>query len=300
MKKLSSLFVATVLSGAIVMMPAFAKDSATSAQAGGSQKSSPATDSNKQEYKSMLQEASTMMGHVGIANIALLHNMTDEATDNVQKALTIARKLEGQTTQLNADLIKLGKLKYHSANGDTHDYWLPMGEDTFVVSNLDSEYLKSKQPKAAEEDAQVVNTKVALDVKQVRDSLEKAASAISAKNYGDAQVALFNAEQSTFTDETISELPLVTARENLALAKELAKSKDYDGASFALNHAKDALKEYQKTAEKDKAAQLAKLQTEISALQTEIAKDKPSVAANIEKRISGWLHEIEGIWEKKS
>ena len=282
------------------MMPAFAKDSATPATADGGQKSSPATDSNKQEYKSMLQEASTMMGHVGIANIALLHNMTDEATDNVQKALTIARKLEGQTTQLNADLIKLGKLRYHSASGDTHDYWLPMSDDTFVVSAMDIEYLKSKQPKAAEEDAQVVNTKVSLDVKQVRDSLEKAASAISAKNYDDAQVALFNAEQSTFSVETISDLPLVTARDNLALAKELAKSKDYDGASFALNHAKDALKEYQKTAEKDKAPQVAKLQTEISALQTEIAKDKPSVAANIEKRISGWMHEIEGLWVKKS
>ena len=199
MKKLSTLFVATALSGTILIMPAFAKDSTTSAQTDASQKSLPMTDSNKQEYKSMLQEASTMMGHVGIANIALLHNMTDEATDNVQKALTIARKLEGQTTQLNADLIKLGKFKYHSASGDTHDYWLPMENDTFVVNELDSEYLKSKQPKAAEVDAQVVNTIVALDVKQVRDSLEKAASAISVKNYGDAQVALSNAEQSTFS-----------------------------------------------------------------------------------------------------
>ncbi len=300
MKRLSTLLFVTVFLGTIGITPAFAKDAATPAQADAGQKSSPATDSNKQEYKSMLQEASTMMGHVGIANIALLHNMTDEATDNVQKALTIARKLEGQTTQLNADLMKLGKFKYHSASGDTHDYWLPMSDDTFVVSALDSEYLKSKQPKAAEVDAQVVNTKVVLDVKQVRDSLEKAVSAISTKHYDDAQVALFNAEQSTFSVETIGEVPLVTARDNLALAKELAKSKDYDGASFALNHAKVALKEYQKTAEKDKAAQVAKLQTEISALQTEIAKDKPSVAANIEKRISGWMHEIEGLWAKKS
>jgi hypothetical protein len=63
---------------------------------------------------------------------------------------------------------------------------------------------------------EVVNTKVSLDVKQVRDSLEKAASAISAKNYDDAQAALFNAEQSTFSLETIGELPLVTARDNLA------------------------------------------------------------------------------------
>ncbi len=33
MKKLSTLFVATILSGAIVIMPAFAKDSVTPAQA---------------------------------------------------------------------------------------------------------------------------------------------------------------------------------------------------------------------------------------------------------------------------
>ena len=247
----------------------------------------------------MLKESSTMMGYVGIANIALLYNMTDEATDNVQKALTIARKLEGQTAQLNADLIKLAKLKYRSASGELHDYWLPIENDTFVISDLDSEYLKSKEPKAAEEDTQIVNTKVTLDVKQVRDSLEKAASAISARNYGDAQVALLNAEQSTFTSETIGELPLVTARDNLALARELVKSKDYEGASFALNHEKDALKEYQKTAKKEKSTQVEKLQTEISALQAEIAKDKPSVAANIEKRISAWMHKIEGLGVQK-
>jgi hypothetical protein len=302
--KMSStlLFFTTVLSGTVGVMPTFAADPATSAQAETSQKSAPMTDADKQEYKSMLKEAFTMMGHVGVANIALLYNMTDEATDNVQKALTIARKLEGQTTQLNADVIKLGKLKYHSASGDTgatHDYWLPMANDTLVVTNLDSEYLKSKQPKAAEEDAQIVNTKVALNVKQVRDSLEKAASAISRRNYGDAQLALLNAEQSTFVDETISELPLVTARDNLALARELAKSKDYDGASFALNHAKDALKEYQKTVKKEKSAQVENLQTEISDLQMEIAKDKHSMAADFEKHISAWIHKIEDLGAQK-
>jgi uncharacterized small protein (DUF1192 family) len=43
-----------------------------------------------------------------------------------------------------------------------------------------------------------------------------------------------------------------------------------------------------------------KLQTEISALQTEIAKDKPSVTTDIEKRISGWMQEIEGLGVHKS
>jgi hypothetical protein len=294
MKLLSALLVTTILSSAVGVAPAFSADLTAPAQASASQPSPTMSVADKQEFKSMQQDASTMMGHVGIANIALLYNLTDEANKNVQQALTIARKLEGQTAQLNTDVAKFGKLKFNSTSGESHDYWLPIENDTFVVSNLDSEYLKSKQPKEAEEDAQVINTKVVLDVKMVRNSLEKAMTAISAKNYPDAQVALLNAEQSTFTGDTISELPLVTAHDNLMLAKSLAKSKDYDGASFALSHAKDALTEYQKTAVKEKSTEAGKLQAEISALQSEITKDKPSVVANIEKRIDGWVHKVDG------
>jgi hypothetical protein len=295
MKLLSTLFIGTILSGAVSVVPALAKDASAPAQANASQSAPSVTDMNSPEYKSMLREASTMMGHVGVANVALLYNLTDEAKNNVQQALTIARKLEGQTIQLNADFIKFGKLKYRSADGAHHDYWLPVMNDSFAVRNLDSDYLNFKHPNAEEEDAQMVNTKVVLDVQQVRNSLEKAATAIGAKNYTGAQIALINAEQSTFADETISEVPLVTARENLVLARELAKSKDFVGANFALNHAKDALTEYQKTVEKKKSAQVEKLQTEISGLRTEIAKGNPSYVADIEKRVNGWIHEIESI-----
>ena len=97
MNRLSILLATTVLSGTIGIMPAFAQAPAPSAQADTSQ-ASPTVNSDKQESKELLKEASIMMGHVAIANIALLYGMTDEATDNVQKALTIARKLEGQTS----------------------------------------------------------------------------------------------------------------------------------------------------------------------------------------------------------
>ena len=258
-------------------------------------KPSSMTDADKREYKRALKEASTMMGHVGIANIALLHNITDEATENVRKALIIARELELQTARLNADAIKLGLLKYHSANGEKHDYWLPIENDTLIVNNIDAEFLMAKEPKAAMDDAQIVNTKVTLDVQRVRELLEKATSAISAGNYIDAQAALSNAEQSTFTYRTISELPLATIRDNLALAKELAKTKDYEGASFALTHAKNGLLEYKKTAKDSEVKQLEILSDGISALQTRISKDRPSIVDIIETRIGGWVHEIESI-----
>ena len=308
MKKLPLLLAATLLSGTISVLPAFAEDSTPSAPAKTMEKVSPPptsmeatqkapamNDKEKQEYKSMLTEASQMMGHVAIANIALLHNLPDEATENVQKALTIATKLEGQTAQLNADSMKLGKLSYHFVSGESHDYWLPVENNAFVVSSLDSEFMKSKKPKAAAEDAQIVTTKITLNTKQVLNSLEKASRALSAKDYGNAQVALFNAMDSTISRETISELPLVTAQDNLVLAKELLKSKDFDGASYALNHAKNALADYKKDAGKDKSAEAGKLQAEISALQKEMKTDKPSASAKIENHIENWIHTVEKL-----
>jgi hypothetical protein len=67
-----------------------------------------------------------MMGHVGIANIALLHNLTYEGEVNVHKALMLSIKLEKQTARLNAGLVKFGKLKYHATAGESRDYWLPV------------------------------------------------------------------------------------------------------------------------------------------------------------------------------
>jgi hypothetical protein len=292
MKQLSTLLVAIVFSGTIGISPVFA-DPSTPTPMSSQNPVTPSTD--KQAYNSMLQESSVMMGHVAAANIALLYILPDEAAENVQKALTIANKLEVQTVQLNADFSKFGKLKYRNAAGEMHDYWLPIVNDTFVVGNLDSEYLKSKQLVEAEEDAQLVTTEVILDVKQVRDSLETAATALSTKNYTGAEIALLNAETSTFTGNIIRELPLVSARDNLMLAQNLSKSKDYEGASFALNHAKDAMTEFEKTASKEKTIEVDKLKTEISALQAEIVKDKTSVITNIEKRISAWVQKVDSL-----
>ena len=196
-----------------------------------------------------------MLGRVSIASIALLHNLTDAVTVNIQKALAIATKLKGQPAELNANTIKFGKLKYRSAAGEIQYYWLPMENDTFVVNNLDSEYLQSKKAGVEEEDAQIVYSLVALDTKRELESLQKAAAAMSAKNYSEAQIALFTAMHSTISEETISELPLVTAHDNLVLARELFKSKELAGARFALNHAKEAMTEYQKTAGKEKSTQ---------------------------------------------
>lgn len=253
------------------------------------------TDAEKREYRGLLKEASTMMGRVGIANIALLHDITGEAADNIKKALIIARKLEDQTPKFDAVLIKLGKLKYHLASGETYNYWLPMGNDAFLIDGLDADYLLSRQQKPGVDDARMVKTKVTLDVKQVRDSLEEAATAMNTKDYGDAQVALLQAAQSTFIDETVDDPTLESAHDNLLLAQKLAKGKDYDGVGLALSHTSDGLKAYQATLEAGKFAQVEKLQAEISALRADIAKHDPSVAAVIEARISAWIHDVESL-----
>lgn len=292
---LITLLVTTGFSGIIGVTPLFASSSTTSVHIASGQIVSSMTNANKQKYNRIQQETNSMMGHMGIANIALLYSMTSEAAVSVQKARVIACKLERQTSQLNDEIMKLGKIKIHTPTGESHDYWLPIENDTFVVNKLDSVYLKSKEPNAVEEDAQMVNIKAVLNTKQVCDSLMNAEAAINAKKYGDAQVALQNAQQSIVGIEILSTLPLITARDNLVLARELAKSKDYTGASFALNYAKVALNEYQKTANKEKSELVEYLQTEIKVLQKEIAMNKHPVITNVEKRISNWIKKIKAL-----
>lgn len=263
------------------------------------QASKPLTEQEKKQYQEMVAQASKLMGHIGIANIALFHDMLPEATANVKAALETARKLEAETDQFNTEMMKLGKIKYKTAKG-SHDFWLPVLNDAFAVRTVDAEYMKSKKPSVEIVDAKLVHTSVELDTKAIRGNLENADAALQAKNYGEVQAALSAAADSTFTEQDISDLPLETVRDNLILARALAKDKNYGSAKFALGHAQDTLKEYQAAAPKDNSEVAQKLQKEIAATQADIVKGSPNVLKEIESKITKWVVELEHLNGKNS
>jgi len=264
------------------------------AQAATTPSSASVPNAGDLQYKTMVDNASKMMGYVAVANIALLHNLIPEATTNTAEALSIARTLEDQTRQFNMEMMKLGKLKYGIPGGKEFDYWLPVVDDQFAVDTMDAVYLKTRanQPDIAEEDAQMLSTKVALDTKTVRDALDKASEDIKAKNYSDAQFALMTAASSTFSFSAVNEEPLATARDNLLLAKLLSKNRDYKGAAFALDHAKSALKLYMQTATPEQKQKADKLEADIEEMQKQIEQNKPDFLQTIDNRIHVWLQDL--------
>lgn len=306
MKKMHNVLVATLLAS-VFSTPLLAAEpsgaDSTAAESAKADTSSHAsskamTDQEQKQYREMVVQASRLMGHVGIANIAVLHDMIPEATANTKAALEIARKLESETGQFNSEMMKLGKLQFKTDKGQ-HDFWLPVLNDAFAVRTIDSEYMKSKKPNVEIADAQLVHTRVMLDTKAVLASLEKADAALKAKNYGEAQSALNSAADSAFTEQDVHEMPLETVRDNLVLARELAKDKNYGSAGFALSHAEETLKEYQSAAGKEHAAKVEQLHKEVVAMKAEIAKGKPSLLKETEAKISKWIHEVEQLAQKK-
>jgi hypothetical protein len=244
------------------------------------------------QYKQMLKSASAMLGHISIANIALLHDMIPEASANTKSALEQARALEAQTSSLNADLIKSGRITY-TADGKTKDFWLPLVNDALVVRSVDADYAKASKPSVEEADAEVVHTRIFLNTHDVREGLEKADAAFRTKNYGEAEARLTEAANSTFTHETVKEMPLLSARDNLILARELAKDKNYKAADFALSHAQQYLKQYESSAPAAGGDKAKKLEQEISDLQASISKNEPSALGSVEEKITAWVHNLE-------
>lgn len=304
MKSRSKIMLGTLMATTLMSAPVFAGENAKmatppAAHATSKHATNAMPASATPQYQQMLSQASKLMGHIGIANIAMFHDMIPEATANTKAALEIARTLESETAQFNADMMKSGKLRFKNESGP-RDFWLPVVNDAFAVRSIDSEYMKSKKPTIEIADAKLVHTKVALDTKSIRNYLEKANAALEVKNYGEVQGALSAAAESTFTERDVQEMPLETVRDNLVLAHALMKDKNYGSANFALGHAEDTLKEYKAAAPQDHSAQVEQLQKEIGETRAEISKGKPDMLKKVEGKFSKWLGELENLGSKKN
>ena len=234
-----------------------------------------------------VREAHTMFGNIAIANMSLMNGLDDEATIKIHDSLEIVRKLEAHSTQFNSDLFVLGKISYKSASNQ-FDYYVPILNDTFTLGAGDGDYLKQKSKDYSETDAQVVNTSVALDLKKTREMLENAYRATIQKKYADAQNALMGATNTAFISQSVSDVAMVTIRQNLVLAHELAKSKDFQGVGFALKHVQDAIKNG-----KEQASKLVKIQKTISALQADLTKSNATASAPYAKRIADLIGDFD-------
>jgi hypothetical protein len=197
-----------------------------------------------------------------------------EQTSFLQPVLTAKNQNQGQGQQ--------------SANSDKAN----SSANKTMANNSQSNALpQSDQPAQTPE---VVNrveggySYIALDVDAAMEHLQAAKQHLANNEPGKADLELARAQQSVDTGSVSTDMPLVRARENLALARDEVSSGKYSQAKAELKAAADALNNYAQ----DSHAQHAK---DAKNLMTQIKSQAASMQGShgIDKqKINAWWNEV--------
>jgi hypothetical protein len=245
--------------------------------------------------------AHKMMGHINLASVALDTRLPEAANDHVKKAEGIAARLVNSAPELEAQMrFKYGKVSY-TVDDQSKSYYVPVVDDMFLLSDYKNTFHTWKDTADIEEtDAGVLWLTLSIDIRKVQKALQDAGSKIEAKDYQGASDALTEIFQGAIADEVVFSDPVWAVYDNLAFAKNLIEEGHYDGARYALKHAREDLgKLEEKHAEQKESKSFEKMNDEIAKLETELAQKNPSVSERVSTTFAGWMNTVESWFSKE-
>jgi hypothetical protein len=165
---------------------------------------------------------------------------------------------------------------------------------TTAVSNT-AATSNSSAPPLAVEAVTSGYSRVLLDTSATATQLNAAKSAIDRGDLKAADNSLRLLEQSVVLDTAVVRMPLVRARENLALASAAARRNDWAAAKAQLTTAAKSLGEYAQVAPATDLADVKVLQQQIAAYAAGIDAQHSDAAA----RIDGWWNRVADLTDKQ-
>jgi hypothetical protein len=237
--------------------------------------------------------AHKMMGHISLAQMALSENLPDEARLQINRAKGLEETLAANRPELTIDSnFEYGKITYDDESV-VKDHYIPVIDDVLLVSDYAGIYSHGKSIDVNQKSAGVMHLSVSVDLREVRNGLDRASAAIDKEDYVAADVALADVFQNAIVDEQEVDDPRLLIAENLALARAFVNEGQYDSARLTLDHVKDHLK----IARKDKlagidTATLDKFADELDQMRADLRKKDPNMLARISTRLSGWSEEV--------
>lgn len=242
-------------------------------------------------YQEQLRYGGLMIGHVSLARMALEHGVLDAAGRNVDEALRLARILEKRAPEFTSrDSVSFGKLT-HEEERTVRVFYIPIMDETFIVHDLDVR--AGKSDKIRETDAQMVHAHVSLDIRKAIGGLTDARAALAKNDPVAAEAALNGVLSAAVTEETVVSDPLHAAHDNLVLAENLLREKQYDAARFALKYARTGFEDYgarvHEPARKQHAEQMRK---DIDELSERLRKEDPSALQKAAGTVKGWAVKV--------
>jgi hypothetical protein len=278
---------------------------------------------NHSESKTVSLAAGRILQHVSEARSALKAKKPEEASEDIDKGLTLVRIIDSVLPQHKVHTqIKSGDIVYEDDDQVTPNLIAIYDElaEVDIVGPVVSakkeqeakQEAKQEQAKAGQAEQEkagppsarpiveadaMTHTAVKLNLPLAKRMLTMAKQQIQDKKPDDADAALLAIQAHGVIFEFVEvDLPLETAADNLKLAEQELDQGRHEEAKAALAAATDALKEYEALAGESRSKEVRELHQEIDKVAQTLTKDTEK--EGMKKEISTWWDRVRA-WFKK-
>jgi hypothetical protein len=256
--------------------------------------SSPIT---KAEMSDPRVAATSFVEHVNFARVALAMKNSQLAKQHITQARNMVTVIKSAAVEQRVITeVESGRIVYKYDTEYKYHYF-PIQTGPVEVKMMDSGPVWATNDLAVT-DADIVYLTLDLTGDMAETHINEAESAISAGNLKLADDHLAQLTDSVVTVDSKVAMPSVKAHDNIALARNFIAGKNYEGASYALKHADDALDEMQKdNNNKARLADITAMRKDVSTLQEYIAKKDPNMIEKANAKMDKWWKDLRS-WGK--
>jgi hypothetical protein len=242
-----------------------------------------------EEISDPTKAAESFVEHVNYARVALAMKNTDLAKQHISKArdmITVIKNVPPEKRVIND--VETGRLTYKYDTQHKYHYF-PIETGQVKVKQMSNGPVWSTKTELAVTDADIVYMTLDLSGDKADKYLNDAEKAISSNDLKEADNQLAELTDSVVELDSKVAIPSVKAHDNISLARNFLAEKNYEGASFALKHADEALDEMQKdVGNKVRSQDIINMRKDVSDLQGYISQKDPTLIDKADKKIDKW------------
>ena len=285
MKKFNVLVATACVTGSMILITPAAYAS-QDAKTGQSAASSKATGAGHDAEQQLTKDATRLLQQVDLARQAVDSKNKQAALQHINTALSDQSRISA-----------LAKAKNIAAIVPLYSEF----DEGSVLGPIEAKRKNQKSSGSSAANSVGVEettgqfTFVGLDLDKTKQHLEAAKASLNSNNMQAARDSL-NAVDNELVMETVTaDLPLVTARQNLALAESAARKNEYKETQTALQDACSALDRYAGQASGQHAQEAKQLSQTIHSYAQNVTQNHTGAAS----KIDGWWHQVDH-WFAKS
>jgi hypothetical protein len=240
------------------------------------------------------QAVERFIQHVNAARVALAMKDQAQASEHLRQARQQANILKNASAdQRQVSRVESGRVIYQD-QPNTRNYYFPVETGPVSMQKVETGPFWAKNKGAAVTDAEIVYLSLDLSGDKAEQRLSEAMNEIERNEISSAQATLDGLIDEVIKEDEVTPLPHEKARANMALARSFIAQQNYEGARFALDHAKDALEEMDDNSRyADRRDRNIAMRQEVERMQSDIQRNDPTMLERADAQIREWWNDLQ-------